>query len=95
MPRLPFDKSSLAGLPESPGVYLFLDQDGRMLYAGKAVPLKEVQNSRAALDAGYGNVLMLPPFYYKNVSDDGLFAAYARTIEGVGARALRVRYSCR
>ncbi|WP_395647353.1 dihydrodipicolinate synthase family protein [Terricaulis sp.] len=46
--------------------------------------------TRAALDAGYFNVLMLPPFYYKNVSDDGLFSAYARVIEGVGARALRV-----
>ena len=46
--------------------------------------------TRAALDAGYANVLMLPPFYYKGVSDDGLFAAYARAIEGVGSSALRV-----
>lgn len=46
--------------------------------------------TRAALEAGYANVLMLPPFYYKGVSDDGLFAAYARAIEGVGSSALRV-----
>ena len=30
--------------------------------------------TRAALDAGAAAVLMLPPFYYKQVSDDGLFA---------------------
>lgn len=28
-----------------------------------------------------GGVLMLPPFYYKGVSDDGLFASYAKVIE--------------
>ncbi|KIT17580.1 dihydrodipicolinate synthase family protein [Jannaschia aquimarina] len=46
--------------------------------------------SKAALDAGFPNVLVLPPFYYKNVSDEGLFAAYARLIERVGSDALRV-----
>lgn len=46
--------------------------------------------SKAALDAGFPNVLVLPPFYYKTVSDDGLFAAYARLIERVGSDDLRV-----
>ena len=46
--------------------------------------------TRAALDAGLPNVLMLPPFYYKNVSDDGLFAAYARIIERIGDPSCRV-----
>jgi 4-hydroxy-tetrahydrodipicolinate synthase len=35
-------------------------------------------------------VVMLPPFYYKGVSDDGLFAAYSRIIEGVGDNRLRI-----
>ena len=33
---------------------------------------------------------MLPPFYYKNVSDDGVFAAYADVIEQVGDARLKV-----
>jgi 4-hydroxy-tetrahydrodipicolinate synthase len=43
-----------------------------------------------AVGAGAGGVLMLPPFYYKGVSDDGLFAAYAEIIERVGDSRLRV-----
>jgi 4-hydroxy-tetrahydrodipicolinate synthase len=46
--------------------------------------------TKAALKAGFCNVLVLPPYYYKNVSDDGLFAAYARLIEQVGSDDLRV-----
>ncbi|MGR3624414.1 dihydrodipicolinate synthase family protein [Pseudophaeobacter sp.] len=46
--------------------------------------------TRAAVDAGFCNVLVLPPYFYKNVSDDGLFAAYARLIEQVGREDLRV-----
>lgn len=33
---------------------------------------------------------MLPPFYYKNVSDDGLFASYAEVIERVADARLRI-----
>jgi 4-hydroxy-tetrahydrodipicolinate synthase len=39
---------------------------------------------------GAGGVLLLPPFYYKAVNDDGLFAAVAEVIERVGDAALRV-----
>lgn len=39
---------------------------------------------------GCGGVLMLPPFYYKGVSDDGLFRSYAEVIERVGDRRLRI-----
>jgi 4-hydroxy-tetrahydrodipicolinate synthase len=35
-------------------------------------------------------VLMLPPFYYKGVSDDGLFRNFAEIIERVGDARLRV-----
>src|SRR5690606_39268443 len=49
-----------------------------------------IELTRAALSAGFVNVLMLPPFYYKGVSDDGLAAAYARVIEQVGDERLRV-----
>ena len=46
--------------------------------------------TRAALAAGLPNVMMLPPFYYKPVSDDGLFRAYANIIEAVNDPRLRV-----
>jgi 4-hydroxy-tetrahydrodipicolinate synthase len=45
---------------------------------------------RAAVSLGAPGVLVLPPFYYKNVSDDGLFAAFAEVVEQVGDDRLRV-----
>lgn len=46
--------------------------------------------TRASLDAGFANVMMLPPFYYKNVSEEGLFQSFARAIEAVNDPRLRV-----
>ena len=43
-----------------------------------------------AMKLGCGGVLMLPPFYYKGVSDDGLFRSFAEVIERVGDARLRV-----
>ena len=49
-----------------------------------------VDLTRKAVELGAAGVLMLPPFYYKNVSDDGLFASYAEVIERVGDPRLRI-----
>ncbi len=49
-----------------------------------------VRLTRRAVQAGCAGVLMLPPFYYKAVSEDGLFRSYAEVIERVGDRRLRV-----
>jgi 4-hydroxy-tetrahydrodipicolinate synthase len=49
-----------------------------------------VEMTRHAVRLGCGGVLMLPPFYYKGVSDDGLFRSYAEIIERVGDERLRV-----
>jgi 4-hydroxy-tetrahydrodipicolinate synthase len=49
-----------------------------------------VRLTNHAVDHGCGGVLMLPPFYYKGVSDDGLFASYAEIIERVGSDALKI-----
>jgi 4-hydroxy-tetrahydrodipicolinate synthase len=54
-----------------------------------AVP-DTIRLTKAALAIGAAGVLVLPPFYYKSVSDDGLFAAYAQVIEGVGDSRLRL-----
>ena len=46
--------------------------------------------TRKAVQLGCGGVLMLPPFYYKNVSDDGLYRSFAEVIERIGDDRLRV-----
>jgi 4-hydroxy-tetrahydrodipicolinate synthase len=43
-----------------------------------------------AVHLGVPGVLMVPPFYYKNVSEDGLFAAFSEVIERVGDDRLRI-----
>lgn len=43
-----------------------------------------------AVKLGCAGVLMLPPFYYKGVSDEGLFRSYASVIEKVGDARLRI-----
>ena len=45
---------------------------------------------RHAVGHGCGGVLMLPPFYYKPVSDDGIFAFISGVIDKVGSPALKV-----
>lgn len=47
-----------------------------------------VRLSRAAL--GAAGVLVLPPFYYKGVGDDGLFRFFAEVVERVGDDRLRL-----
>jgi 4-hydroxy-tetrahydrodipicolinate synthase len=46
--------------------------------------------SRAALEAGAAGVLVLPPFYYKDAGDDGLFRFFAEVVERVGDDRLRL-----
>lgn len=49
-----------------------------------------VRLTRHAMDHGCGGVLMLPPFYYKGVSDDGLFAFFSETIQRIGSDELKI-----
>jgi 4-hydroxy-tetrahydrodipicolinate synthase len=43
-----------------------------------------------AVKMGCAGVLMLPPFYYKGVSDEGLYRYFSEVIERVGDERLRV-----
>jgi len=45
--------------------------------------------TRAVVDAGFTNALVLPPFYYKHVSEEGVFNYFDGLIQGVGSDALR------
>jgi 4-hydroxy-tetrahydrodipicolinate synthase len=49
-----------------------------------------IELTKHAVGAGCAGVLMLPPFYYKGVSDEGLFRAFAGVIDAVADDRLRV-----
>jgi 4-hydroxy-tetrahydrodipicolinate synthase len=49
-----------------------------------------VKLTSQAVGLGCAGVLLLPPFYYKGVSDEGIFRSVAEVIERVGDKRLRV-----
>jgi len=49
-----------------------------------------VRLSRKVARAGCAGVLMLPPFYYKNLTEEGLYRSFAQAIDGVAEPRLRV-----
>lgn len=57
---------------------------------GVAALTDTVELTRHALSLGVETVVMLPPFYYKDVTEDGLFAAYAGVVERVADPRLKV-----
>jgi 4-hydroxy-tetrahydrodipicolinate synthase len=57
---------------------------------GVAALTETVALTRHALSLGVSTVVMLPPFYYKGISDDGLFTSYAEVVERVADPRLRV-----
>ena len=67
-----------------------IDRERMMPGTGCSALSDTVELTRHAVDAGCAGCLMLPPFYYKDVSDDGLFASYAEVIERVGSENLRI-----
>ena len=54
-----------------------------------AVP-DTVALTRHALGLGVQRVLMLPPFYYKGVGEEGLYAAFDQVIQQIGDASLRI-----
>jgi 4-hydroxy-tetrahydrodipicolinate synthase len=46
--------------------------------------------TKHAMGCGVTGVLILPPFYYKGVGDEGLFRFFDRTIQEVGDSRLRI-----
>lgn len=78
--RAVIDAVAEAGLPA----------DRVMIGTGCCAYTDTVELTKAALAAGYGNVLMLPPFYYKGVGDDHLFGAFDTVLQAVGDARLKV-----
>jgi 4-hydroxy-tetrahydrodipicolinate synthase len=57
---------------------------------GSSALTDSVRLTSHAMKLGCAGVLMLPPFYYKGVSDEGLFRNFAEVIERVGDGKLRI-----
>ena len=66
------------------------DANRAIFGTGACSTLDAIELTSAAVAAGFPNVLVLPPFYYKNPSDEGLYAYFYRLIEAVGDDRLRV-----
>src|SRR5207248_2135623 len=49
-----------------------------------------VELTRHAVNHGCAGVLMLPPFYYKNVSEEGLYRYFSEVVQRVGDARLRI-----
>jgi len=61
-----------------------------MVGSGCAALPDTVELTRHAARVGAAGALVLPPFYYKQVTDDGLFAAMASVLEGLGGDSIPV-----
>jgi 4-hydroxy-tetrahydrodipicolinate synthase len=61
-----------------------------MVGTGCCALTDSVRLTAHATRLGCARVLMLPPFYYKDVSEDGLYRSFAEVIERVGDARLQV-----
>lgn len=61
--------------------------DAGKLMVGTGTPdiQTTIELTRAAQELGFAGALVLPPYYYKGVSDEGLFAWYAAIVEATEA----------
>jgi 4-hydroxy-tetrahydrodipicolinate synthase len=57
---------------------------------GHSALTDSIEMTRAAVAMGCAGVLMLPPFYYKGVPDEGLYRNFAEVIERVGDERLQL-----
>jgi 4-hydroxy-tetrahydrodipicolinate synthase len=64
---------------------------GRMMPGTGCCALSDsVQLTTHAVKLGCAGVLMLPPFYYKGVSDEGLYRNFSEVVQRVGDARLRI-----
>ncbi len=67
-----------------------VDPHKLMVGTGCCALTDTVDLTQHALAAGVQSVLVLPPFYYKDVIEDGLFAVYDHLLQSIGSTRLRV-----
>jgi len=74
------EEATKAGLP----------LDRMMVGTGAAAVDDAVKLTGHACDLGFAGALVLPPFYYKNVSDEGVFAYVSKIVESLRGRSLPI-----
>jgi len=57
---------------------------------GAAAVADAVALTRHAAELGFGGALLLPPFYYKDLADDGLFAYVERILTAISATPIPI-----
>jgi 4-hydroxy-tetrahydrodipicolinate synthase len=57
---------------------------------GVAALTETIALTRHALSVGVDTVVMLPPFYYKGVTDDGIYASYSEVVQRIGDARLKI-----
>lgn len=67
-----------------------IPNDRMIVGTGAAALADTVELTTHAAAAGVAGCLVVPPFYFKNISDEGLFASYAALIDRVGHSGLRL-----
>lgn len=67
-----------------------LDRARLMVGCGAADFESALRLTRAAAEFGFAGALVLPPFYYKGVSDEGLFAWFAALVEATEAEPVDI-----
>jgi 4-hydroxy-tetrahydrodipicolinate synthase len=67
-----------------------LPLDRMMVGTGAAAVADAVALARHAADLGFAGALVLPPFYYKGVPDDGLVAYIAAIVEATAAKPIPI-----
>ena len=51
---------------------------------------ESIELTSHAINLGCKGALMLPPFYYKEVSDEGIFRSYSEIIQKIGSEKLKI-----
>jgi len=67
-----------------------IDPSRMMPGTGCCSIIETVDLTAHAIQRGCGGVLMLPPFYYKNVSEDGLYRYFSEVVQRVGDTRLKI-----
>jgi len=67
-----------------------LPLDRMMVGTGAAATADAVALTRYASELGFAGALVLPPFYYKGVPEEGLFRFFSEVVQRVGDDRLRV-----
>src|SRR6266404_1898998 len=67
-----------------------IDPSRMMPGTGCSSIIETVDLTAHAIQHGCGGLLMLPPFYYKDVSEEGLYRYFSEVVERVGDARLRI-----